>query len=97
MPLMSGHRLPGPMASRPVRHWLEPVAGQAPIWGSTPDALGSVPTTTPLYRRIAAELREAVTSGQLPRGSQLPTEQELDGPFVRARSIGPGYMPVCAT
>jgi GntR family transcriptional regulator len=33
--------------------------------------------TTPLYRRLAAELREGIASGKLPPGSQLPTEQEL--------------------
>ena len=33
--------------------------------------------TTPLYRRIAAELREGITSGKLRPGEQLPTEQEL--------------------
>lgn len=33
--------------------------------------------STSLYRRIAAELRAGVRSGQLPPGSQLPTEQEL--------------------
>lgn len=31
----------------------------------------------PLYRRIAAELRESIRSGELPPGGQLPTEQEL--------------------
>jgi DNA-binding GntR family transcriptional regulator len=33
--------------------------------------------STPLYRRIAAELRLAISRGELPPGSQLPTEQEL--------------------
>ena len=37
-----------------------------------------MPATTPLYRRIAAELREGITSGRVPPGSQLPTEQELE-------------------
>jgi tetratricopeptide (TPR) repeat protein len=33
--------------------------------------------STPLYRRIAAELRHAISRGELPPGGQLPTEQEL--------------------
>jgi GntR family transcriptional regulator len=45
-----------------------------------------VPTTTPLYRRIAAELREGITSGRLPPGSQLPTEQELEDRYKVSRN-----------
>jgi len=33
--------------------------------------------STPLYRRIAGELRTAIRSGKLPPGSQVPTEPEL--------------------
>ena len=32
---------------------------------------------TPLYRRIQADLRERVTTGELPPGTQVETEQEL--------------------
>jgi GntR family transcriptional regulator len=42
--------------------------------------------TTPLYQRIAAELREAVFSGQLPPGSQLPTEHELGERYKVSRN-----------
>jgi GntR family transcriptional regulator len=41
---------------------------------------------TPLYRRIAAELRDAICSGQLPPGSQLPTEQELGDRYEVSRN-----------
>jgi GntR family transcriptional regulator len=33
--------------------------------------------TMTLYRRIASELRDQIRTGQLPPGTQLPTEQEL--------------------
>ena len=36
-----------------------------------------MPGSGPLYQRIAADLRRAITTGELPPGSQLPTEQEL--------------------
>ncbi len=42
--------------------------------------------TTPLYQRIATELREAVFNGQLPPGSQLPTEQELGERYKVSRN-----------
>jgi len=42
--------------------------------------------STPLYRRIAAELRHAITSGELPPGSQLPTEQELGDRYKVSRN-----------
>jgi GntR family transcriptional regulator len=42
--------------------------------------------TTPLYQRIAAELRQAVFNGQLPPGSQLPTEQELGERYSVSRN-----------
>ena len=42
--------------------------------------------STPLYRRIAAELRHAITRGELPPGSQLPTEQELGDRYKVSRN-----------
>jgi len=42
--------------------------------------------TTPLYRRIAAELRAAITTGQYPPGSRLPTEQELGNRYKVSRN-----------
>jgi GntR family transcriptional regulator len=42
--------------------------------------------STPLYRRIAAELRDAITRGQLQPGSQLPTEQELGDRYRVSRN-----------
>jgi GntR family transcriptional regulator len=36
-----------------------------------------MPGSGPLYQRIAADLRRAISSGELPPGSRLPTEQEL--------------------
>ena len=42
--------------------------------------------STPLYRRIAAELRHAISSGELPPGSQLPTEQELGDRYKVSRN-----------
>ena len=42
--------------------------------------------STPLYRRIAAELRHAITTGELPPGSQLPTEQELGDRYKVSRN-----------
>src|SRR4029450_11396751 len=41
---------------------------------------------TPLYQRIAAELRDTIASGQLPPGSQLPTEQELGERYQVSRN-----------
>ena len=41
---------------------------------------------SPMYRRIADELRLAIESGQLPRGSQLPTELELRDRFNASRN-----------
>jgi GntR family transcriptional regulator len=35
------------------------------------------PTRTPMYRRIAGELRAKIHSGELPPGGRLPTEPEL--------------------
>ncbi len=40
----------------------------------------------PLYRRIAAELREAIRTGQLPPGGKLPTEQELGRKYGVSRN-----------
>jgi GntR family transcriptional regulator len=42
--------------------------------------------STPLYRRIAAELRDAIARGELPPGSQLPTEQELGDRYQVSRN-----------
>ena len=42
--------------------------------------------STPLYRRIAADLRDAITHGELPPGSQLPTEQELGDRYKVSRN-----------
>jgi len=42
--------------------------------------------STPLYRRIAAELRDAIGRGELPPGSQLPTEQELGERYKVSRN-----------
>src|SRR5919108_5065637 len=44
------------------------------------------PMSTPLYRRIAAELRDAIARGELPPGSQLPTEQELGDRYQVSRN-----------
>ena len=41
---------------------------------------------TPLYQRIAAELRDTISSGQLPPGGQLPTEQELGERYQVSRN-----------
>jgi DNA-binding GntR family transcriptional regulator len=41
---------------------------------------------TPLYQRIAAELRDAIWAGQYPPGSQLPTEPELGERFKVSRN-----------
>jgi GntR family transcriptional regulator len=41
---------------------------------------------TPLYQRLAAELREAVWSGRFPPGSQLPTEPELGERYKVSRN-----------
>jgi GntR family transcriptional regulator len=41
---------------------------------------------TPLYQRIAAELRDAIWAGQYPPGSQLPTEPELGDRFKVSRN-----------
>ncbi|HEY4462402.1 MAG TPA: GntR family transcriptional regulator, partial [Streptosporangiaceae bacterium] len=40
----------------------------------------------PKYRAIADELREQIESGQLPPGSQLPTEIELQDRFSASRN-----------
>src|SRR4029453_12668569 len=42
--------------------------------------------STPLYRRIAAELRHAISCGELPPGGQLPTEQELGDRYQVSRN-----------
>jgi len=42
--------------------------------------------STPLYRRIAAELRDAIARGELPPGGQLPTEQELGDRYQVSRN-----------
>jgi GntR family transcriptional regulator len=41
--------------------------------------------TSPAYQRIAADLRDRITSGSLAAGQQLPTEQELAEEFGVAR------------
>ena len=41
---------------------------------------------TPLYRGIAADLRGDISSGRLPPGSQLPTEQELRDRYKVSRN-----------
>jgi GntR family transcriptional regulator len=41
---------------------------------------------TPLYRRIAADLREAIYAGRLRPGSQLPTEQDLGERYKVSRN-----------
>ena len=33
--------------------------------------------TTPLYRQIADQLRDAISGGRLPAGAQLPTVRQL--------------------
>jgi GntR family transcriptional regulator len=40
----------------------------------------------PIYRRIADDLRKQIESGQLPRGSQLPTELELRDSYGASRN-----------
>jgi DNA-binding GntR family transcriptional regulator len=40
----------------------------------------------PTYRRIAEELRQAIESGRISRGSQLPTESELSEQFGASRN-----------
>ena len=40
--------------------------------------------TGPIYRQIAEELRRRIESGELPPGSQLPTELELREMFDNA-------------
>ncbi|MGH3500944.1 MAG: GntR family transcriptional regulator [Nocardioidaceae bacterium] len=42
--------------------------------------------TSPLYRRIAAELREDILNGQLKPGEQLPTEQDLCARYEVSRN-----------
>ena len=42
--------------------------------------------STPLYRRIAAELRHTISQGELPPGGQLPTEQELGDRYKVSRN-----------
>ncbi|KWX04626.1 hypothetical protein TH66_00205 [Carbonactinospora thermoautotrophica] len=44
------------------------------------------PRPAPLYRRIADELRAAITSGELTPGTQLPTEQELGRKYRVSRN-----------
>lgn len=41
---------------------------------------------TPLYRQIAEDIRNAIESGQLAPGSQLPTEIELQGRYPASRN-----------
>jgi GntR family transcriptional regulator len=40
----------------------------------------------PMYRRIADDLRQKIESGDLPRGSQLPTELELRDRYEASRN-----------
>ena len=40
----------------------------------------------PMYRQIAEELRQDIESGELPPGSQLPTELELRERFEASRN-----------
>jgi GntR family transcriptional regulator len=40
----------------------------------------------PMYRRIAEDLRQKIESGELPRGSQLPTELELREQYDASRN-----------
>jgi GntR family transcriptional regulator len=40
----------------------------------------------PMYRRIAEDLRQKIESGDLPRGSQLPTELELRDRYNASRN-----------
>lgn len=42
--------------------------------------------TDPLYRRIAADLREQIRTGELKAGDQLPTEQELRDSYGVSRN-----------
>src|SRR5829696_2470999 len=75
------------------RSGLEPMVGFIPtlarrsgnLLHSLVPILGGV-MSTPLYRRIAAELRHAITTGELPPGSQLPTEQELGDRYKVSRN-----------
>lgn len=41
---------------------------------------------TPLYRRIADDLRAAIRDGELPPGAQLPTEPELEQQYGVSRN-----------
>jgi GntR family transcriptional regulator len=40
----------------------------------------------PLYRRIAEDLRDKIEAGQIPHGSQLPTEIELSDQYRASRN-----------
>jgi len=46
---------------------------------------GSMSAAVPAYRRIADDLRRQITSGELPPGSLLPTQQELSERYTVAR------------
>lgn len=45
-------------------------------------------STVPMYRQLAAELREQIVSGAMAEGYRLPPERELAS---RPRSIAPRY------
>ena len=40
----------------------------------------------PMYRQIAEDLRQRIESGELPQGSQLPTELELRDRYEASRN-----------
>ena len=42
----------------------------------------------PMYRQIAEDLRGRIESGELPGGSRLPTELELQEQFGASRNTG---------
>lgn len=48
--------------------------------------------TTPLYQKIADELREAILRGELPAGSQLKTEPELQEKYGTSRNTVRGAL-----
>jgi GntR family transcriptional regulator len=48
--------------------------------------------TTPLYQKIADELRDAITSGKMPAGSQLKTEPELQEQYRTSRNTIRGAL-----
>ncbi|MGH3868248.1 MAG: GntR family transcriptional regulator [Pseudonocardiaceae bacterium] len=48
--------------------------------------------TTPLYQKIADELRDAILTGELPAGSQLKTEPELQEQYGTSRNTVRGAL-----